>query len=404
MQTEVAAARAPFARYWLSKFLADFGDGVRLAALPLLAAQLTRSPAAVAAVTAVQSLPWLLGPWLGVMVDRTDRRRLMVAVDTTRAAIIAALAGAILLHAAGLALVYLTAFSTGAGSALRSTAAVTCVPRLVDSADLDRANGRLIAGQIVASELAGPAAGGWLFGLAAVLPFAVNAGTLAIAVLLLLTLPSIFRPVSQPDQQDQVRAPATVRRDLAEGLAWLRRHPEIRDLTITAGVCAAMDAAWIAVLVLYVIQILHQTPGAYGTLLAVAAVGGIAAGAVGSRLTRRLGLWPVLLLAGLGMAASQLVLGLTGSVIVAGLMLAVSSGAWALFGMTSVTMRQRLVPDRLLGRVTSLYGTVSGGAEAAGALAGGAIATAAGVRAVMLIGATPIAAVTIWAAWRHRAA
>jgi MFS family permease len=392
--------RAPFGRYWLSKFLADFGDGVRLAALPLLAAQLTRSPAAVAAVTAVQSLPWLMGPGLGVIVDRTDRRRLMVTVDATRAAIIAALAGAIVMHADGLALIYLAAFTTGAGSALRNTAAATCVPRLVDSADLDRANGRLIAGQIVGSELAGPAAGGWLFGLTAVLPFAVNAGALAIAVLLLLTLPGVF----QPAQQGSARTRATVRQDLAEGLAWMRHHAEIRDLTVAAGVYSVMDAAWFSVLVLYVTQILHQQPGAYGALLAVGAVGGIAAGAIGSRLTRRLGMWPVLLLAGLCLAASQLVLGLTANVLTAALMLAASSAAWALFGMTAVTMRQRLVPDRLLGRVTSLYGTVVGGTEALGALAGGALATAAGIRAPMLAGAAPIAAVTVYVGWRHRAA
>ena len=129
MATFAAGLRAPFARYWLSGFLADFGDGVRLAAFPLLAAQLTRSPAAVAAVTAVQGLPWLLlGGGLGVVVDRTDRRRLMVAVDVTRAAVIVALAAAILAHGAGLWLIYLTAFVTGAGSALRDTAAVTCVP------------------------------------------------------------------------------------------------------------------------------------------------------------------------------------------------------------------------------------------------------------------------------------
>jgi hypothetical protein len=209
-----AALRKPFLRYWLSGFLDDFGDGVRLAALPLLAAQLTRSPTAVAAVTSLQSLPWLMGPALGIIVDRSDRRRLMALVDITRAVIIAALAGAILGHADGLALIYLTAFTTGVGSALRNTAAVTCVPRLVGSDGLDRANGQVIAGQIVGNELAGPAAGGWLFGLAAVLPFAVNAGTLGIAVLLLLTLPSVFRPVRQPDPASKARA---VRRTSPKG-------------------------------------------------------------------------------------------------------------------------------------------------------------------------------------------
>jgi hypothetical protein len=240
MVASAAALRKPFLRYWLSGFLDNFGDGVRLAAFPLLAVQLTRSPAAVAAVTAVQSLPWLLGPAIGVIVDRTDRRRLMMMVDTTRAVIIAALAGAILVHADGLALIYLTAFTTGIGSALRNTAAVTCVPRLVDSDGFDRANGQVIAGQIVGNELAGPAAGGWLFGMAAVLPFAVNAGALGIAVLLLLTLPSVFRPVRQPGLAANGSA---VRRDLAQGLAWLRRHPDIRDLTLAVGVISAMDAA-----------------------------------------------------------------------------------------------------------------------------------------------------------------
>lgn len=396
--------RGPFARYFLSKFLADFGDGLRLSALPLLAAQLTRSPAAVAAVTAVQSLPWLLGAWLGVIVDRTDRRRLMALVDTARAAIIAGLAAAILLHADGLALIYVTAFTTGVGSALRNTAASACVPRLVDAADLGQANGRLIAGQIIGSELAGPAAGGWLFGLTAAVPFAVNAGALGIAVLLLLTLPGVFQPAAgdpeQPDSAARVRV--TVREDLAEGLSWLRGHAEVRDVTLAVGILSAMDAAWFSVLVLYVIQILHQRPGAYGALVAIGAVGGIGAGAIGSRLSRRLGMWPVLLLAGLTLAATQLVLGLTANVPTAALMLAASSGAWALFAMTATTMRQRLVPDRLLGRVTSLYGTVFGGAEALGALGGGALATAAGVRSTMVVGAVPIAAATIWIGWRHR--
>ena len=395
--------RTPFARYWLSGFLADFGDGVRLAAFPLLAAGFTRSPTAVAAVTAVQGLPWLvLGAGLGVLADRTDRRRLMVIVDVARAAIIAGLAAAILARSAGLVLIYLTAFTTGLGSALRDTAAGACVPRLAGPADLDRANARMIAGQVVGNELAGPAAGGWLFGLATVLPFAVNAGTLGIAVLLLLTLPSVFRPVSQPARQRPATSLAALRQELAEGLGWLRRHSAIRDVTIAVGIMAAMDAAWIAVLVLYVIQTLHQRPGMYGLLLATAAAGGIAAGGLGPRITRRLGPWRSLLTAGLVMAASQTVLGLTANVIIAAAMLAASSAAWVLFDMTTVTMRQRQVPDNLLGRITSLYRTALQGSQALGALAGGLVAAAAGIRATMLIGALPIAATVILLTWHHR--
>ena len=395
--------QAPFVRYWVSGFLADFGDGVRLAAFPLLAAGLTRSPTAIAAVTAVQTLPWLLlGVGLGVIADRTDRRRLMVAVDITRAAVIAALATSILAHGASLPLIYVTAFATGIGSALRDTAAVSCVPRLVDPADLERANARVIAGQIIGNELAGPAAGGWLFGLAAVLPFAVNAGALGIAVLLLLTLPSVFGPVREPDRQDAGMSLAVLRHDLAHGLRWVRRDSVIRDLTIAVGVICLMDAAWFAVLVLYVVQVLHQKAGTYGLLLAAGAIGGVAVSGIGPHIARRLGQWGCLLLAGLVMAAAQAGLGLTSSVIVAAVMLAASSAAFALFGMTAVTMRQRQVPDDLLGRVTGIYFTVARGAEALGALGGGVLAAAVGIRATMIIGVAPIAAVTVLLTWQHR--
>jgi len=163
-----------------------------------------------------------------------------------------------------------------------------------------------------------------------------------------------------------------------------------------------MDAAWFAVLVLYVLQILRQQPGTYGLLLAIAAVGGVAVGGIGPHITRRLGTWRSLLFAGLVMAATQTGLGLTASVIIAAAMLAASSAAFALFNMTSATMRQRQVPDHLLGRVTSLYGTVAQGSEALGAIGGGAIAAIAGIRATMLIGAIPIAATMTLLAWQHR--
>lgn len=396
--------RAPFYRYWLSGFLSDFGNGVRLAAFPLLVAQLTRAPAAVAAVTAVQGLPWLLlGTGAGVIVDRVDRRRLMMTVDIARAAIIAGLAAAVLIHDAGLVLIYVAAFLVGTGAALRGTAAVACVPRLVDPADLDKANGRVIAGQIVGYEMAGPAVGGWLFGMAAVLPFAVNAGTLGIAVLLLLTLPGVFAPPPRQHQPGTGRARfSSVRHDIGEALGWMRQHPAIRDITLMAGVVAAMDAAWFAVFVLYIIKVLHQQPGTYGLLLAIGAVGGILAGSGGAALTRRIGPWRSLLIAGLVMAATQAGLGLTSNVIIAAVLLMLSSAMLALCNMTAVTMLQREVPDALLGRVSSMFGTVTQGAEALGAIMGGILAAAAGIRAPMLAGAVPIAVVTVFTGWRHR--
>jgi MFS family permease len=398
--------RAPFYRYWLSGFLSDFGNGIRLAAFPLLVAQLTRAPAAVAAVTAVQGLPWLLlGTGAGVIVDRVDRRRLMVTVDIARAAIVAGLAAAVFFHDAGLVLIYVAALLVGTGAALRGTAAVTCVPRLVEPADLDKANGRVITAQIVGYELAGPAAGGWLFGVAAVLPFAANAGTLGIAVLLLLTLPGgLASPSRQHDPGTGRPEFSSIRHDLGEALDWMRQHPAIRDILVMLGVVATMDAAWFSVFVLYVIKVLHQQPGTYGLLLAIGAVGGILAGSGGAALTRRIGPWHSLLMSGLVVAATQAGLGLTGNVIIAAVFMMLSSAALALCNITVVTMLQREVPDALLGRISSVFGAVTQGAEALGALVGGVLAATAGIRAPMLAGAVPIAVVTVFTCWRHREA
>jgi predicted MFS family arabinose efflux permease len=191
-------------------------------------------------------------------------------------------------------------------------------------------------------------------------------------------------------------------REVREGFSWLRRHAQVRDVTVAAGVISATDAAWFAVLVLYVVRVLGQPPGTYGLLLAVGAVGGIVAGGAGARLTRRLGSLPSLVAAALVMAATQVGLGLTSSAAVAAAMLAASSGAFALFNVTAVTMRQRLVPPALLGRVGSIYRTVGRGTEALGALLGGALAAVAGIRAPMLLGVIPLLAAVALLAWRHR--
>lgn len=387
--------QAPFSRYWLSAFLADLGDGVRLAAFPLLALQVTTtSPAAIAAVTAVQGLPWIvIGLGIGTMVDRRDLRATMVAVDLVRAAVIAALAVTVILGLVNLPLIYLTAFITGVGAMARDTAAATAAPRLVSKSDLDKANGRLVAGRLIGDELAGPALGGWLFGVAAVLPFAFNAGGLGISILLLLTLPSVFAPRTR--STDTATPSGVLRaatRDLRDGLAWLHRDRPVRNLVLAVGLVAVADGAYLAILALYVTQVLDLGPQIYGLLLGAGAVGGIIVGATCARVTSMIGTRRMLTATVITMAASQLVLGVTSNLVCTVAALVFSSGAFAAFNVTSMTLRQRRSPDHLLGRINSAYLTVGRSAEATGALAGGGLATAVGVQAPILAGVIPLLA------------
>lgn len=229
----------------------------------------------------------------------------------------------------------------------------------------------------------GPALGGWLFAVAALLPFAVNGGTLAVAAVLALTLPDLFRapPVLVGVQRSGLGA------DVAEGVRWLARHRLLRLVTALVFLLALLDAAWFAILVLYVEQVAGVTAAGFGLLLAVGALGGVAGGLLADRIIGRLSLTDALAMGVMLTGVAQLVLGLTSAVSVIAASLAASGFAFAVANVVVVSLRQRATPSRLLGRVTATYRTLVMGGAALGALLGGAAASAFGLRAPMLAGA-----------------
>ncbi|MGH8874945.1 MAG: MFS transporter [Acidimicrobiia bacterium] len=149
-----------FAKLWGAAAVSNLGDGVRLAALPLLASALTRDPGLVAGLTVALRLPWLLLSLpAGAIIDRLDRRRLMARASLLQGAAMASLGAALWAGWAGLPMLYLVAFLLGTGEVVRDTASHTVVPSLVPMELLERANGRLYATQMVANELVGPPIG-----------------------------------------------------------------------------------------------------------------------------------------------------------------------------------------------------------------------------------------------------
>jgi hypothetical protein len=171
-----------FARLWTANAVSNLGDGVTLVAGPLLAASLTRDPRLVAGLAVAQRLPWLLFSLVsGALVDRLDRRLVMVRVDAARAVVVGLLGVAVLADAATLPLLYAIFFALGTAETLFDNAAVSILPAVVPTDQLSRANGRLLGAQMVANELVAPPLGGWLFAAAAAVPFLVDAGSFAAA-------------------------------------------------------------------------------------------------------------------------------------------------------------------------------------------------------------------------------
>ncbi|MDP9494130.1 MAG: MFS transporter [Actinomycetota bacterium] len=392
------AVGSGFGRLWVSSLLSNLSDGIRAAAFPLLAVTLTRDPMLVAGVTVAQQVPWLIaGPLAGVMVDRADRRRILWVVNTVRASIFALLAVAVVSGESPLWLLYLAAVALGVGESFYDNAAQTVVPVLIESTELERANGRLVAAEVAGNEIVGPPIGAMLFSVAVVLPFASSAAGLVVAVVLVLGLAGSFRPATiATDSSDGMW------RQLTEGFRFVRRDRELATVTLLAGVLYAADAAWFAILVLYSLEVLDLSEAAFGALLAVGAVGGIIGAVSASKLASRFRLGTLLAGILLVSAVAQLVLGTTSNAALAILFIAVSSFPFGVWSVVAVSLRQRVTPSHLLGRANATYHAVSVGAAPIGAILGALAAEQWGIRAPFLIGVPALLAGALLAARRLR--
>jgi MFS family permease len=259
------------------------GDGIRVTALPLLAASMTRDPLAVAVVGGAVWLPWLLfGPLGGAIVDRVDRRALMTKVQLARTLLLAALAIAVLAELESIALLVVVALLVGAGEVLVDSALYSLVPRIVSEGKLEAANGRLGAAQLVGNELAGPPIGGLLFGLSMWGPFVVDAASFATSGALLQGINGDFTPRSEGSVTTSVWQDAKV------GLRWLAGHDVLRATAAGLGVINIASGSW-AILVLFSLEILDLTGVGFGLLVSATAVGGVAGSFLGERGARTIG-------------------------------------------------------------------------------------------------------------------
>jgi MFS family permease len=387
-----------YAKLLAARTVSNLGDGMTLVAGPLLAAALTRDPLLIAGLAFAQRLPWLLFALVsGALVDRLDRRRLMAAVDASRSAAVGFLGVAVLFDFAGLALMYAVFFFVGTAETLFDTASVSVLPAVVPKEDLQKANGRLYSAQILANNMAGPPLGGFLFASAAALPFLLDAATFAAAAALVLTLRGSFH--ARLTETAEVAPPATMRLEIAEGLSWLRRHRLLRTLVFTIGVMNLTFGAAFAVWVLFAQERLGLGPVGYGALAAAIPVGGVLGGLVAGRLADLVGAGTILRVGLLVEVVTHLVLASTTSAWTAGAILVLFGFHAIVWGTVSVSLRQELVPENLMGRVNSVYLLFDAGSASIGALLGGLIAGGFGLTAPFWLAAASVAA---WVAvvWR----
>jgi len=370
---------ARFAKLWAASTASALGSGLVLVAAPLYVAAHTSNPLVVSATTGVAWLPWLLFALPGgVLVDRVDRRRLMIAIDWGRVAAMGVLAVALLTGWAGIALLDGVLFVINAGEVVFRSASQAMTPSVVERADLERANGWLVGGTTVMQGMIAGPFGGFLFVLAACLPFVVNAGTYAVSAVLTGLVAGTYRASARVSAAAERRS---VRAELAEGFRWLARQRMLRTMAILIGLLNVTLTATNAVLVLLARERLHLGAVGYGALFTCEAAGALLGSAAGDWLIKRVTATWTIRIGLLVEAGLHLTLATTRSPYLAGFMMFAFGVHGALWSIVGSSLRQRLTPPEMLGRVGSTNLFIAAGGNCLGAMLGGAVAARFGITA-----------------------
>lgn len=361
-------------KLWTASVVSNLGDGTSAIAYPWLASTLTRSPVLIAGVGVASRLPWLLvSLHAGAVVDRSDRRTLMVATNTVRAVITAVVVALVVTDTMTIPALFVAALLLGVAEVLYDNAAQTILPRLVTADRLERANGNLFGAETVANQFVGPPLGGLLIAAGLAVPFVVDTASFALSAFLILTIAGGYRAATAEEEPGAAPVRTTVRADIAEGFRWLSGNPLLRDLAVTLGAINLASTLSFATFVLFVQEVLGLGAAGFGVLSIAAAVGSLLGSVTAARVSERIGAGASLSLTLWAGAVTSVVIGLTSTPVVVGAMTAAFGFTVVLWNIITVSLRQSIIPDRLLGRVNSVYRFFGWGGMPVGALLGGLI-------------------------------
>lgn len=384
------------ADYWKlfsASTVSNLGDGIGLIAYPWLASAVTRNAILISLVVVVQRLPWLVFSLpAGVITDRVNRRTLMVRANVVRAVLTFGVAFVVLAKqsslpgpdavSAGLtspgtdyvlyAIVLAATLLLGVAEVLYDNSGQTFMPAIVEPQNLEKANGRLWSIETVANTFIGPPLGALLLVVAFSVPFFVDAMSFAISAVLITMIPAVKSATQRHDGEAK-----SWRVDLAEGFRWLWSHELLRSMAVILGLMNMLFTMSAATLVLFAQEVLGTSATEFAILGTGGALGGVVGGWTGSWVAQRIGSGSSLALTLIGGAITSIIIGLANTWPLVWVMTSISMFVAVLWNVITVSLRQTIIPDRLLGRVNSVYRFFAWGMMPVGALLGGVIVAAA---------------------------
>jgi predicted MFS family arabinose efflux permease len=377
----VAPARLGRSFRWLlaATVINNAGDGIALAAGPLLVASQTKDPFLVSMALLSQFLPVLLfGVLGGAVADRMNRRRMVVVVDLLRAVVLVVLVATIITERVNIAVVLAALFVLGTAETFADSASSALLPGLVNRDDLGTANARMQGAFLLTNQLVAPPIGAFLDVVGMALPFAANAACFALGAILVSRVAT--------SMTSELRERSSLRADIAEGIRWLVAHPPMRTLALTIFTFnVTFGASW-GVMVLYARDRLGMDAVGFGLITTATAVGGVMGLVLYGRLERRFSLADLMRIGLLIETGTHLILALTTSSALALGTFVVFGAHEFVWGTTTTVVRQRAVPDELLGRVGGVYRVAVMGGLVIGVPLGGLLARTFGITAPFWFG------------------
>jgi MFS family permease len=378
----IAPARLGRSFRWLfaSALISNVGDGIALAAGPLLIASQTSDALLISLAVLAQILPPLLfGAFAGAISDRFDRRQVVIWVNLARALVLALLAMTIATGVVSITIVLGALFVLGTAETFADVGASSLLPRIVRREDIGIANARLQGAFILTNQLLAPPIGAFLFVVGMAMPFAVDAACFALGAVLIARLAR--QRAGEPSEEPGHGGRRSLRAEMVDGARWLWEHPPMRTLALTViGFNITYGAAW-AVLVLYARDQLEMDEVGFGLISTAIAIGGLIGTASYGALERRFSLGDIMRVGLLIETVTHLVLALTRSPLIALATFLVFGAHAFIWNTTATTVRQRAVPDAYLGRVTGVYLVGVFGGMAIGTPIGGLLARDLGITA-----------------------
>lgn len=387
-----------FLRLWLGQSVSLLGTQITLLALPLTAVLVLKaSPAEMGILAGMEGIAsFLVGFFGGALADRVRRRPLLIATDLGSALCLASVPLVWWLGKLTLPYLYVVSFLVGALTIVFYVSYQSYLPTLVAPARLVTANSRLQTSNALA-QVGGPGIAGALIGaMAAPLVLLLDCLSYLISALLVW---SIAEREPSPERRQR-----SIWGEIGEGIRWVVHEGVLRTLLLSSSVFNFCGGIFSALLILYLSRTVHLTAAGIGLVESIGSAGSVAGALLASRITRRVGLGPTITVAvalvGIGWAMAPLASGpraLTAALIAGGLALA---QFWiVIYTINVVSLRQRVTPQHIAGRVNASMISVMVAAAPLGSLSGGYLAGSTGIRPILLGGALFVLATAPWLAF-----